>query len=1173
MLDGRLAISVVLAYAAALLALALWGDRTRGHGESAARRKAVYVLSSCVYCSAWSFCGSIEMASRGGIDFLPLELGPILAFALGRPILARIIRLAKTQKITSVADFVGARYGKATSVAALVTIIVTLASIPFVALQIRAIATALAIFIDGSLPAPGTMGTTIGVTALFVTLALAVLTIVVGTRHLDATEHQRGLVLIVAVESAIKLVAFVAVGIFVCWGMFNGVGALTETVASHPNIGAIIDKPPDPALWLSLIVASTMTAVLLPRQFHVSIVENREEADLRTATWFVPLYLVASSLFVLPIAVAGLAMFGPGAINRDFTILALPVQAHAPLVALIALLGTVSAAASMIMVTAMTLAVMVSNDLVVPFLLKLKAHPLFHGGTVGTMPILAIRRIAILAILGLALAVSLIGKSLGLSTVGLLSLAGIAQIAPAAVGGLVWRRATARGAIGGTLAGTLVVAYTLVLPMFVPHSSAIVTQGPLGLDALRPTDLLGLDLAPFAQALIWSLSINVLVYVGLSLSRPATINERLQANVFVNAQSMSLATSFRLRHSTITVGELLAGVARYLRPASAQRLFIDWHAARDLTFDRSGEADASLILYAENLIATSIGVGSSRVVMSLLLQKREMSEADARQIVDDAAFELQDTRDLLQHAIDVARDGMAVFDADLLLVAWNRAYREMFQLPQNLMRVGVPLDVLVRSNAERGVYGRGPVDAFVGARLETLTRPNDGHRLHSAPYGRVLEMRSVRLRNGGLFFTYTDATKQVTSEEELEAENLTLERRVRERTDELEHLNVELLRAKAEAEDANISKSRFLAAASHDLLQPLSAARIYATSLRDRLRTLAPNEPTTLLASNVDESLEAVEDILGALLEISRIDAGAVQTEITTFGVGEMLRLLQLEFEPAARARGLSLRIMPTSLRITSDRRLLRRMIQNLVSNAIKYTMEGRVVVGARRIGARVRIDVYDTGIGIPASKQKIVFREFERLAGASEAGPGAGLGLSIVERLGEVLDHEVRLRSAEGRGSVFSVTVPRATAAAVATAVAIGNASRPRSLEHLTVAAIDNETHVLSAITMLLQGWDCVVGSGTGLAEVERSFDEMRREPDVIVADYHIGDVDGLAVIAALRARYGYKPAVLVTADRNPAIRDLAHAADVRVLHKPLKPAALRALLSQWHLVKAAAE
>ena len=549
------------------------------------------------------------------------------------------------------------------------------------------------------------------------------------------------------------------------------------------------------------------------------------------------------------------------------------------------------------------------------------------------------------------------------------------------------------------------------------------------------------------------------------------------------------------------------------------------------------------------------------------------AEADSPAAAPEWPLGPEGGRDIFQQAIDVARDGMAIYDRELRLVAWNRAYRDMFEFPVGLLRAGATLEALVRCNAERGLYGDGPIDETLVARLDVLRQPNEGLRMEYAPFGRVLEMRSVRLRDGGLFFTYSDTTAQAKSEEELEAENQTLERRVRERTEELEGLNLELAQAKAEAEDANISKTRFLAAASHDLLQPLNAARLYTTSLCERLR-IEPGSEATRLAANVDASLEAVEDILGALLEITQIDAGATRVEIGPVDLGDLLRQLGVDFAPTAAKRRLTLTIVPCSLAVTSDRRLLRRLLQNLISNALKYTAEGGVLVGARRCGTTgVRLDVLDTGCGIPAAKQRVIFREFERLHNAADEAPGAGLGLSIVERLSLVLGHEVTLASAVGKGSRFSVAVPRACGEAWSPMPPTPSIVRQRSLDGLVVAAVDNEVPILRGMESLLRGWDCVVATGSCLVEVQESLDAIGARPDVVVADYHIGEVDGLGVIAALRRLHGPLPAVLITADRSAAVRTLAADADVRVLMKPLKPAALRSLLSQWHLLRADAD
>src|SRR5215213_2170814 len=318
-------------------------------------------------------------------------------------------------------------------------------------------------------------------------------------------------------------------------------------------------------------------------------------------------------------------------------------------------------------------------------------------------------------------------------------------------------------------------------------------------------------------------------------------------------------------------------------------------------------------------------------------------------------------------------------------------------------------------------FSESDSDALLERRLAAYTTEGEPYLERLPDRHMVIEVRSNRMPGSGLVITFSDVTPSFEAAEALERANATLEKRVRDRTEELTRLNSELAQAKSTAEDANISKTRFLAAASHDILQPLNAARLYAASLVERDRDAGDS----LLAENIDASLDAVEEILTALLDISRLDTGAMKPQWSSFRIEELFRQLQREFEPFARERGLRLTFVTSSRTIRSDRRLLRRLLQNLVSNAIKYTPSGRVLVGARRRSGCLVLEVWDTGLGIPASKQKVVFREFQRLDQGAKVARGLGLGLSIVERIGRVLDHSVTLSSEPGRGSVFRVAVP----------------------------------------------------------------------------------------------------------------------------------------------------
>jgi CheY-like chemotaxis protein len=382
----------------------------------------------------------------------------------------------------------------------------------------------------------------------------------------------------------------------------------------------------------------------------------------------------------------------------------------------------------------------------------------------------------------------------------------------------------------------------------------------------------------------------------------------------------------------------------------------------------------------------------------------------------------------------------------------------------------------------------------------------------------------------------------------------------RDRLRELERRNAELADAKSAAEAANLSKTRFLAAASHDILQPLNAARLYLTSLVERHGV----GDDARLIGNVDASLAAVEDILAAVLEISRLDVGTLNPDISAFRIDDVLAPLALDFAPVAQAKGIDLVFVACSLTVRSDRRLLRRLLQNLVSNAIKYTRSGRVLVGCRRRGARLRIDVHDTGIGIPPHQHRAVFLEFHRLEqGAREAG-GLGLGLSIVECIARVLDHPLGLVSQAGRGSHFSIEVPMAPPATRHAPAPETRLDRGRIGE--TVLCLDNDANILDATTALLQGWGCELLAAVDLAGAVAAMGGGARTPSGLLVDYHLEHSNGIEAIGALRRQFDPDlPAALITADRSAEVRDAARALGIAVLDKPLKPAALRATISQW--------
>jgi Na+/proline symporter/CheY-like chemotaxis protein len=1167
MLQGWVVIAVALAYIGLLFLVASYGDRMRGLGREGRARLLIYPLSLAIYCTSWTFFGSVGSASRSGYEFLTIYVGPVLMIGLFAPLVARVVRLAKAHNITSIADFIAARYGKSQAVAATVALIAIVGMVPYIALQLKAVSSSLETIIAHSTIGSGPVQPLLGDMALYVAMSMAVFAVLFGTRHIDATEHQDGLMLAIAAESIVKLASFLAVGIFVTFWMFDGPVALFDEAMNSPSTASVLSQAPATGNLIAMTLLSFFAILLLPRQFHVGVVENNDEREIRRARWLFPVYLVLINLFVAPIAIAGLLTFPGGAVDGDMFVLALPLHAGSNVLTIAAFVGGLSAATAMVIVETVALAIMVSNDIVIPWVLQRREALISGRGDAGAL-LLAARRLAIFAILLFAYLYYRLAGDSQLASIGILAFAAIAQLAPAFFIGLIWRRATAAGAIAGMTAGILTWAYTLLLPTFA--DATVLASGPWGIEALRPQHMLGLDLPPLVHGVIWSLSLNILAYVAFSRRRTPSAIERMQADLFVPTHLAPMTPSFRLWRSSVTVEELTATVARYLGEERTRSSFESFAATRRISMQPQAEADFQLMRYAEHQLASAIGAASSRLVLSLLIRKRTVSTKSALKLLDDANAAIHYNREILQTALDHVRQGIAVYDKDQRLVCWNRQFGEILDLPPELTRTGVTLEDIVRCSAEQGALGAGPIEALVRERLAHYVNDSEPFLKRFADRGMVVEVRTNRMPDGGIVTTATDITASVAAAEALERANATLEMRVRERTTELTRLNAELGRAKADAEEANVSKTRFLAAASHDILQPLNAARLYVTSLLER----QDGGESARLIGNVDASLEAVEEIFGALLDISRLDAGAMRPEFVGFRIDELFRQLEVEFAPLAREHGLALRFAPCSMSVRSDRRLLRRLLQNLVSNAIKYTPSGRVLVGCRRRRGHLRIDVIDTGLGIPASKKRLVFREFQRLDEGAKVARGLGLGLSIVERIGRVLDHKIELRSVPRRGSRFSVEVPvSAAASAVQPAREVAGVDRGRLLGTV-VLCIDNEPKVLDGMETLLGGWGCQVLKAPDLATAMAAMAKSPLALNGLLVDYHLDRGNGIEAIAALRQRLDAEvPAILITADRSPRVRDEARAADVQMLSKPLKPAALRALMAQWRVQRVAAE
>lgn len=651
MLSPALVLAVSAAYLLLLFLVAAWGDARARRGRSVIGNAGVYTLSLAVYCTAWTYFGSVGRAASQGMAFLPVYLGPMLAMVLAWLVVRKMIRIARSHRITSIADFIASRYGHSPLLAALVTLVTVVGIVPYIALQLKAVAAGHALLTQPG----GLAGATVPANwwqdgTLAVAVALAGFTMVFGTRHLDNAERHEGMVLAIALESLVKLLAFLAVGVFVTWGLYGGPADLFTRAMQQPALARLFTLGPGQPLaygqWFALMLLSMLSVLFLPRQFQVMVVENVDERHLRRAAWAFPAYLLLINLFVLPIAVGGLMYFGTAGqpqVAADGFVLSLPLAAGQPALALLVFVGGLSAATGMVIVEAIAVSTMVCNDLVMPLLLRSRrwAQAADLSGR-----LLAIRRVAILALLLLGwLYYRLAGEAYALVSIGLISFAAVAQCAPALLGGLYWRGATHGGALAGLSAGFGLWLYTLMLPSLARSGwlpDGFLQHGPAGLALLRPEQLFGLvGLDNLTHSLFWSLLANTALFVGVSLSRRPTARELAQAVLFVDVFSRDDEPAGQpaplFWRGRARVADLLAVAGRFLGEARARALF-QRHAAGQGVADLAALVpDAGLVNLVQTQLAGAIGSASARVVVAGAVHEEALATDDVLRIVEEAA--------------------------------------------------------------------------------------------------------------------------------------------------------------------------------------------------------------------------------------------------------------------------------------------------------------------------------------------------------------------------------------------------------------------------------------------------------------------------------------------------------------------------------------------------------
>lgn len=1263
-------------YICLLFFIAFRGDRAQP-GSMGGNSGLVYSLSLAVYCSSWTFFGAVGTASTRGWDFFAIYLGPILLFLFGYRLVQRIIIISKQQSITSVADFISSRYGKSRNIAVLVTCIAVIGSLPYISLQLQAVSMAFHTMTTTT-PVTNLLDTSkvFADTAFYCAITLAVFAILFGTRHLNATEHHRGLIQAIAFESIVKLLAILVVGFFSYRLLFGSTELVNNAWPGLRSPARETDSGWSQIDFFTRMLLSMSAILFLPRQFQVTVVEADSHTQMNTARWMLPAYLFLVSLVVLPIAIAG-NHYLPAGSNADLYVINLPLSYGQNALATLVFIGGLSAATGMAIVAAISLSTMVCNDIVMPMLMNIKSLELLQRKDLNQI-ILTIRRVAIMMLmLGSYGYFRLSDTNQGLANIGLLSFAAIMQFAPAAILGLYWQKANRRGATAGLILGFVAWAYCLLFPNLVDGKQLDLIFATASW--IHPQHLFGIDgLSPLTHGVLWSVMLNIAGLVIGSLRYQPSLLDKIQASLFVHtAQKQQTRSMQNPTSGFATIKDARTLCDSIIGETHTREIFAD------VIDDPSGDGravDRQLVQRIEKAIAGVIGSSSARHVVAKTLLGEDFSAEDMMVLMDETSQAISFNREILQAGFENISQAISVIDKDQKLVAWNTRYVELFNYPPDFLYIGMPVEEVIRYNAVRGECGPGDVEQHVNRRLVHLRAGNphsferhrqdgryiksqgnpmpgggfvtsftditeqkrneqalleseqnirfytdnlplmlcyvdknrriqfsnkaynmalgltreqmigssvedifgdDYHQVRSQHIDSVLSGNVARFaiqhindqdqithylvnyipqfdesdQVSGFFCFYQDITQNVAAEDLLRKVNEELEERVANRTRDLKQVNKKL-------QDVTESKTQFLAAASHDLLQPINAARLFNQAIREHSDT--ENSDVGSLSGKVDRSLVSADKLLRALLDISKLDAGSLTPEFSHFDIFELLEEIELELGPLADQKGLNLTIRKRHIGVRSDRRLLRSMLQNFVSNAIRYTERGSVLVGCRRRSKKLHLQIYDTGIGIEKQNVELIFREFHRVQRADDslADKGLGLGLAITNRLSQILDHPIAVRSKFGKGSCFSVTVP------ISQSNIIHYPSRKQwspvgNLSGLKVLCLENVEEVLEATGILLTRWGCQVTACRSVEQARLGLSEQHF--DVIVADYNLDNSDsGLDLLIEARQQGWNGCGVMITAEQDPEIRTRARTAGFYFLPKPVDPSSLRTLLKR---------